>query len=730
MSKLWKLLLAAALLCPAARAQTVEEWEPVAPPSSPTGPISDTPEGGFSNSERIRLIEKLRERVLDQLCRQVKLKYDYNFGQGDFSGTGVGMARYLAQYPSSKLAIVDEETIRVGAGHTFPWEIAEGVTAGFWIGSRIEGKSMVVRPIEGVKTCSEVDRLIDLRDIKTVFPFNQERVQAMKVGELWRLPFSLMIGYSLSAGAVVAENLPVSIGFTSNETGTSALTLYRVADDQLRFRFRVDRAEVRIKSANITQSIPAVDFPIEGANLLMKFIDKEIAKQLRDYTTASLGWAYSKTNGKQVVLEYVVDPRDPVQAAAVVKAVRGDIRDLVVVGLRLASQQATDESTRAFYEKLQADHDAALGAAKYASMNEYMKKARSLRLHLPFLMDHSWGSGIGTDRTTRLNDDGGQFLFNNADKTRNSEYFDIPWVGPLVKDNSQRTVTVLTQAPQGGPHGGPMAVYIENHAYLRTTQSTIRERVEDYNEILRLTGTRGRGAAGRYAIPTDRYIPPPVRTPAASPRRGEPAQMTEPGNLKGFVTMTLALNQKAVADILAASAEDVARAIIAAAGKDSQAEGEWLLGHSSIAEDGTVDYNRNHARRAFGGNDPFDRRSGNDWSVNRIASLARATADFVQDLADARNAPDNEARAAAIAKLVAGKARTDMAYEDVMKVLVQFVDPLDLTGDFQARVDRSKKQGGDLNVHLALRKDRPANEMLRAAGDAKNRFAVPSILLD
>ena len=151
------------------------EWDTFVPsenptPGSPIGPT--TPEGGFSAPERVRFGEKLRENVLDQLCRHLKGKYDYNL-PGDFSGTGAGIKRWLAPLPDGRLTIVDEERLSVGYGHAFTKVVSEAVGAsiGLWVGGRIEGGSMVIRPLEGKSTCKELDTLIDLRDIKTVLPF-------------------------------------------------------------------------------------------------------------------------------------------------------------------------------------------------------------------------------------------------------------------------------------------------------------------------------------------------------------------------------------------------------------------------------------------------------------------------------------------------------------------------------------------------------------------------------
>lgn len=718
-------LLTLVLTTPARSADADGEWQPVAPPTSSTQPISTTPEGGFSNPERVIFVERLRERVLDQLCRNVKLKYDYNFGSGDFSGTGLGMKRYLGQMPDRKLAIVDEESLRVGAGHTFPWEIAEGVTAGLWIGGRIEGKSMVVRPIDGVKTCAEMDRLVDLRDIKTVLPFTADRIAAMQVGELWRIPMNIMVGHSESLGWVPADALSVSISFTGHETGAGSMTLYRLGEDKLRIRFRLDRAEVRVKGANLVKTIPAIEFASLGTNILAELVDRELAKQLRDYTMASLGWAHSRTNGKRVILEYIVDPRDPEQAHAVQKSLRGDLRDLVHVGLRLAAQRATDESSRAYYLQLMKDHDTALGPSSYASLNEYTNKARSIRLKIPFLMEHAWNSAIGSDRMTRLTDPGGQFLFNRADKTRNSEYFDFPWVGPLVKDNNQRDVQVVTYAEPGKPHGEPMAVYLQQHGFLRATGSAVNERVDSFNSIMRLAGTRGRGENAALEIPIGAFPAPPPPPSDFDRRAGDRG---EPANQKGMVSFTLVFNQKAVSDAINAAVDDVLRSYAATQDRWSRPMADWLVENARVAA-GKIEYDRGAARRRFGG-DALNRHENQDQELNSLAWMAREASGLLMDLEAARTAPDAESRAAAVARLIGGRGESGLAYEEVIRVLVQLVDPKDLTGDFYASLDRPKTAGGDATIHMRLKKDRPDNPLLQSAGEAKNRFAEPSILLD
>jgi hypothetical protein len=716
-------------------AEPDSEWESVVPPpsdpgSTPNTPIGPTtPEGGFSAPERVTFGEKMRERVLDQLCRNIRLNYDYNL-PGDFGGTGAGFKRWLAPLPDGRLTIVDEERLSVGYGHGFSKVLSEaaGVTAGLWVGGRLEGSSMVIRPLQGKATCKEIDTLVDLRDIKTVLPFKAERVAAMKVGELWRLPFRLTVGHTESIGDTLADNLNVSLTFNGTEAGAATLTLYRLSESQLRFRYRVDRVEIRTRGGNLVQTVPAVEFASLGANILAKFIDRELARQLRRYTSAGLGFSNSRSQGKRVLLEYVVDPRDPAQAEAVAQALHGDFQTLAKMGWRMGTQQATDESTEAAYLRMKDEHDEELGPAQFAAIDAYTQKAKSITLNLPFLTSQNWASLTGDNTTTRYTDVQGHIHFEHADKSRHSEYFNLPWVGPLVKNSVQRDVQVVTAAKEGDPYGAPIVVYLQQHGFLRATESSVREKAKELSDIMALAGTRGNGPDPRLAVPVAKHFPEP---PAPEPdygREGGPAGNQEPANRKGAIAFTLVFNQEAVKQLTSATPEDVMKSY--AATVDSIPAAKWLLANGALnPKNGKVEYDWREARKAFPDRDSDRGNSGRSYEEGEIEHMAKVAAGLIADLAAARDAKDNEARSAALARAFGGLGESGLAYDEVLRVFVQLVDPMNLTGDFVATVDRPKKEG-DLNLHFALKKGRPDNELLKLAGEAKSRFAEPSILVD
>ncbi len=717
--------LPAAAQVPASAAPN-SEWEVFAPPpgnpttpDSPVGPT--TPEGGFSAPERVSFGEKMRERVLDQLCRKLKLKYDYSL-PGDFSGTGAGTKRWLAPMPDGRLSIVDEERLSVGYGHNFTQalEQAPGVTAGIWLGGRIDGTSMVIRPLQGKLTCKEVDRLVDLRDIKTVLPFKAERIAAMKVGELWRMPFRLTVGHTESV-AYALEDLAVSLSFNGTETGAATLTLLRLSDSELRFRFRVDRVEIRTKGGRIAAIIPAVEFASLGGNILANLVDRELAKQLNRYTMASLGFSKSRQQGKRVLLEYVVDPRDPAAAEAVAQALHGDFQSLVKMGWRMGTQQSTDESTEAAYLNLKSEHDERLGPAEFAAINAYNQKARSTTLNLPFLTAQSWTSLTSDDTMTRYTGVEGQIHLQRADKSHQSEYLDIPWVGPLFKSREQRDVQVVTAARKGDEYGDPIVIYLQQHGYLRTTDAAIRGQAKQISDLMALAGARGNGPNPQLAIPLDKHLPEPP--PPERSYQNDRFNRLEPANRKGAMSFTLVFNQEGVKQLLAATAEDVLKAY--AAVSETSPAARWLLANGRIAENGRLDYDERQARADL----PGEKAPQANKPADDMRRMAADVAGIVADLMTARSATNNQARSEALAKAFGGLGESGLPHERVLRVFVQLVDPMNLTADFVATVDRPKKKG-DTAMHYILKRGRPDNTLLSLAGEAKARFAEPSILVD
>lgn len=686
------------------------QWTlPEVKPPTPGAP-SGTPEGGYADPDRRRMDEERRKDVLDQLCRKLKLTKDFKVGGPDWPSVTLGFKRRMESDIDGGLAMIDEEKLQVGWGHSLAQELGEGgPTGSLWAGATVAGQSMVIRRLGTFNTCSEVDRLINVTDIKLALPFNAERIAQMAPGELWRIPLTLNVGYGVSFSDAM-EQTSLSFGFSKGKNGAASMTLWRLNPKQARFRFRVDYVDVRSKSLGVVTTIPAVEFASTGGNAALKFIDKELSRQFRKYTSAYLSLSQAKSNGRRLVLEFVIDPTDPAQAEAMARALKGNFKTLLDLARQMATTKTSPQETREAYERLQAENKLELGEASYAAMSEYHSRSRGFNINLPFIVNYANSAAYGADRVTRYSGDGGAFEFNNAARTPNAEYFNVPFVGPIVKDLEHRNIDVVTYTPTGKPTEAPFAVYIHNQAFLRLPASAVTQGMEDANGILRLAGAARRGGVDRtMEIPV-----PKVERP--------PEGASEPSDQKGWVSMTMVINQKAVADALSASASELLKAFAVAAPAADREMAEWLVRNGRLEGDRLV-YDQRRAAEELNFRDDDNSRG---W----LAKMSREAAGMVRDIGEASAAATPEERAAKLAKAFSHENRSGLSHKDVFRVLIQFVDPLDLSGDFIAASEGTTKKAAGVKAHYVLKKGRAEVARLGEAGATRGRFVDGSVLQD
>lgn len=707
------------------------DWTELAtPPSDGTGLPPTTPEGSFGSPDRTRFDEQLRDRVLDQLCRHLKLKKALDLAPTDFSGLRLGMSRRLRVYSDGTLAVVDDEELRASLSHVLSRALtgtSESLGLGLSLDATLEGRSMVVRRLNTKKSCDEVFRLANFTDIKTVLPMSGERVVGMEVGELWRVPLTMIFTQGISIGETPMTDLSASVSFSRSDAGMTSMTLYRLADDKLRLRFRVDRVVIYSKAAGITQTFPAVAYSLNSGNILLKLLDHEIARQLNRYTQAWLRFAQADSDGRRIMMEFVLDPRDPQQAAAAASALRGEFSELTAMAAGLVNFGMDDTTVQKDYERLRDRRAEALGAAAFAASDVHSGKLRTFSANLPFLLAYNASNLFGQDKVTQYTGSGGEYRFYRADKSASEENFNAPWAGPLAKSNSQRAIEAVTYAAPGQKQGEPIVVYIRNQGFLRQTGESVRGTIEEQNAFLKLAGAQ-RGASGaRLRLPTDALVPAP--TPVFFDDSPTPHFPTD---RKGIVAFTLVFSQKAVREMAEVTPEQVMRAVAAAAGASWRPFGDWLVANARM-KGGVPTFDYKDARKEFHEKNVLDEgtwRPAGSLPTEKLELLSRQAAAVLADLAAVRGAKTNEARAEALARIMSGRGKSELCYEDALKVLIQFVDPMDLTGDFTANIRVSGKGPADTNAHLILKKGRSDVALLKDAGETKARFAEPSILTD
>lgn len=697
----------------------------IAPRSTGAVLTPTTAEGGFSAPDRAKQGYQIQNHVFDQICSQVQIPINYDFGRGDFSGSSLDVKRYLNKDVDNTFVLIDDAKINVSLFHPFSRAIGDGgAAAGLSFGATIEGHSLVIRRTGSAKSCDEIKRLFDLRDIKTVLPMTGPRIAKMGLGELWRIPLTLTYseGASLS-DASPADGAAVTVSFVRTDDGTSSMTLYRIADDKVRFRFRIDHVIVHSQSLGLTDIYPAQVFVANAANILLRFVEQQAADQIQRYYSAWLTFGRADSDGKKIMMEFIIDPRDPQQAEALAKAVRGDFRELAKMAAKMSSLQT--KSTMSDYLALRQYDAHSLGPSSYAASDVYSSKMKSFSLNLPIFIAHNATALFGEENIDRYTGTEGEFHFYRADKSKTNSYLDMPWLGPLVKDNSERDAEAVTFAPKDGQAGEPILIYIRNKGFYRESVSSARKPIQEINAVLNLVGAQSGSSSSRLELPLDRLVPPPAPRviPAGRDQFGAPRY---PADRKGMISITLVFNQEAIKDILTTSAVKVLRAFAASIGADDRPLADWLIRNAKVVADGRLDYDWRRARHDFpeGPHEQFNERT------NKLASLSRQAAGLLADLAAGRNAPSNVERAQDVARLIGGGGKSGLAYEDVLRVLVQLINPLDISGDIVATVESTSKEVSSKNNHLVLKNGRPEIPNLKAAGDAKSRFAEPSILTD
>lgn len=698
------------------------DWarETPAPPTPGEPQKPPVPEGGFSTPDEVIFRDKLEKGLFDRICRGLRLNVNQDFDISDLGGVRGGIGRRLRQLPNNHEAIIDTAHVRFSVGHTFSAPAADGVALNFWVGASAEGESVVMRPLEGKRSCEELDTLLDVREVKTVFPFRASRIREMKLGEVWRLPIRLNWGYSPSL-TVTEGSLALSIsagGF--NEGGQAALTLYRMAPDKIRMRFRIEDAEVRTRGGSLVATIPAISVASLGANIVAEQVDRAIARELGRYVHAQLSYFQSSGFGQRIMLEVILDPADEEQLNALTKVVRGDLTHV----LRLVARRnglLPERTARANARELQQHYAEGIGVKDSAAfLDTFRQESSGWFFGLPFLTRQTWNSGNGEDRMERLDSGEGEVRIYHANHGRESHLFYMPFVGAIVKDNTSRSAQIVTQiVPEGS--AAPAAVYIRQRGFERVTASGVREMAEEFSNLTALIGRESGAPAARTRLPVDAMFPEvPAERPMRRNHRGEIVPAAEPNYDKGAMSLSILLTPEGLRQAIHADPAAVVRAL----GNTLDAVDREFLSRAQA-----VGFDRRAMRREA---ERVVSAVHDNLDASYYMNLARRATDLVADLAALQNAPSNDRQAKALAKLMDGEGESGLKYDELMAVIVQLADPSQVRADFNINVKKGEKKQGipDLAARYRLNGGIDTDPLVGKAGQLRGRFAAPSDLTD
>jgi len=669
----------------------------VPPPPEPS--TSSVPSAELTN-----FWEKLKNGVSDPLCKkaEVKLNKEVKTPDGIFGLNG-GVRRGIKKYPDGNLALLDE--IKLDLSVALGQQLAalpDVGTLNVGLSGRLEGKSQVVRPLESKKFCKEVLEWAKFYELKTVLPTTKKRIVKMQVGEIWKLPLSMTMSFSISGGANIAQVVNVSLSAAVSKTSKPSVSLRRLDADQLRLRLRLDRLQVKsVGVAASTVEIPLTAMGLEGlgkttADLVVqgvpkaarKYItaemfDKLLLKEINKYLSVQLSFGHSRFSGKKLLLEFILNPNNPEQMENLEKFLRGDfgiINRFIELGLKLNNFAEEDDALAGMggLEEVSEQAGSALDAdSQFAGTDIYHGRSNNFGLRVPVVGTNrvDWGSSY--HRYQSMGKEGQTIHAYQKTRTYTGSAIDIPFSGTMLKHNSQKDVYVLNKENADGTVSRPVFLYQQYEGYVGRGTTAAETMLEKANGVLRYVGVNGDGVDNSNQLPVSELVASSGRYTAT------------------LMSFKLLINEAGVQDIIFAPAQAIMKAYMNMMRELHADIIDRVMNLFTFDKKGRVDYDLRAVEKALGVSASDEFAQGcNPFQI--IDNLAYTATRVIRDIAGVRDAPDWKAQSEKLSRVAGGSNKSGLGYEDFLKVMVQLTKPANVSATVYVHMDPKKKGKEDV----------------------------------
>ena len=709
------------------------------PTVSVSAPVVSTPTNTQS-AELTGFWDKLKTGSLDPACKkaQVNIKQNVTFAS-DVIGVGGSLRRALRKFPDGNIALVDEIGINtsLSLGHELA-SLSDVGSLSIGLTSRLEGKSQVVRPVHSDRFCGEALQWVKFYEMKTVVPPNAKRISKMAVGEIWKLPLTMSVGFSVSAGAVVGDVVTLSFSAGSSRESRPSVTLRRLAEDKLRLRLRLDRIVVKsVGFSASTVEIPldalglsqagavTADFLVKGTPAAArKFVTAEvfnnlIQDQINKFLTVKFSFAHSRFSGKKLLIEFILDPNDQEQMANLQQFLTGDfgfLRRFFEMGLKFNRFTENDD---AIYG-LDAINDAAdqagedLGAqSSYAGTDMYHGNATNTKISLPIIGTYGVTKGSSYHRYQSSVNGGETVHLYERTREYNGSGLEIPFKGALTKHNYKKDVMVLNRESTDGKVSNPVLLYQQYEGIAGKGHGAVEDMLEKANGMLRYVGANGGSTEGASQLPVSDIVNTSTRYTA------------------GVMGVKLLISDKGLQDIMFAPPQTIMKAYMNVMREAYADVVDKVMGLFYFDKKGKVAYNETAVRAALGIGYDEDASSSTN-PLNIVNTLAYTATRLIMDIAGVKDAPDAKSRSEKLADVASGKSKSDIGYEDFFKVVLQMVKPSDVSASVYVHLDAKDKDVKPVTNTYTFYEDRskPADATLNDVTELRERYADPTDLSD
>lgn len=684
--------------------------------------------------------ENLKRDTFDNLCKSAEIKLNKEGKLENVLGLGGEFKRYLRKDPKGKLFLVDEvkAELTTALGHDL-LSIPDIGPLNINFSGVLQGKSLVVQPLENDEYCKELLTLAKLYKVKTVLPASARRIAEMKPGELWKVPLILRMGFGIGVGTVINEVVNVSVSAGLSRESKPSVTLYRLDAGTLRLRLRLDRIEVKSVGASAsTLEIPMENIGlISGENLLAREINRSWAREVNNYIAARLSYGHSRFSGKKLLLEFVLNPGNPEQMASLENFLQGDfgiLKRFIELGLRFNNISEDDETSSGLGEIAGTAEQAGQAInsdSSFAGTDLYHGHSDGFNIQIPVLHTHnsSWSSSY--NRYQSLDNEGETLHVNQQRRVSNGSSLDVPFLGKMTKYDSQKNVYVVNRESKDGTVTRPVFMYQQYEGFVRRSDGTARDMVENANGVLRYVGMGGNGTDNSNSVPANLIFPALPQAPY-DPYAEDVYTQTSKTYRAAVMGFKLLINERGVQDIIFAPARAIMRAYLNMMCELYGAIIRKVSELFTIGKSEKVEYDAALMRKALGVSANTDYENPTDDPMNTVYFLARDAGRVIKDFASVKDAATWKAQSEKLSEVAAGKSKSGLKYEDLLKVAVQLVNPLDVFAEVYLHTDKRRDGEADVTQNYQFFNTGGNNfdNTISGVNQMRERFAEPSLLGD
>ena len=673
---------------------------------------------------------------MEKLCKSAQIQLDKNTTLVNVVGIGGGIKRQLKQYPDQRLALIDQVEVKLSAtiGHEV-LQVPNVGSFGVSVYGGVEGRSMVVRPLEDNRYCKQLTTLVKLYEMKTVLPVTAKRISNMEIGEIWKLPVTVRYGINAGIGANVNEILNISIGAGETKERRPSVSLYRIDQNNIRLRLRIDH--VTVKSVGVsanTFEIPAGDIGLlKGEDILSKAVDRSLASQITKRIAFKLAYSHVRTTGQKLLLEFNINPNDAGQVEQVVQFLQGDfdsIRKFISMGLKFDSfaEEADGRTGVGEIEGL-ADQTGSIitATATFAGSDHYNGHTDNFNINIPIIHNHQKSWATVYHRYQALNNNGATVHVQQETRVSNGETLNIPLVGTQIKHNSEKNMYVINKESADGKVTNPALLYQQYEGLIGEGDYRARGLVDNANNVLKYAGMKGDGTTSENMIPSSVLFPP---LPPVEHNNYDGGNQSDPSKTYKAVVMSfkLVFSDKAVQDIILAAPQMIMKAYMNVMRETESELVNKVMDLFSVSDKGEVKYDYSAMQKRLGWN-ASNQSEGATNPLDIVRNMAYAASKFIEKIVSVRQESSWKGQSEQLAKVA---SHGDMKYEDFLKVVIQMVDTKDISSDIYIHSDKRVKGEPDVTQNYSMFNNRDNNydRTLADVTAMRERFADPTDLTD